>query len=34
MLLGFTLSPYLGKALGQMKGSSVGRVQTPCLNSL
>ncbi len=31
MLLGFTLSPYLGKALGQMKGSSVGRVQTPCL---
>ncbi|MCQ2654373.1 type IA DNA topoisomerase [Helicobacter pylori] len=30
-LLGFTLSPYLGKALGQMKGSSVGRVQTPCL---
>ncbi len=31
MLLGFTLSPYLGKALGQMKGSSAGRVQTPCL---
>ncbi len=31
MLLGFTLSTYLGKALGQMKGSSVGRVQTPCL---
>ncbi|GHQ74518.1 DNA topoisomerase [Helicobacter pylori] len=31
MLLGFTLSPYLGKASGQMKGSSVGRVQTPCL---
>ncbi|RVZ83915.1 type IA DNA topoisomerase [Helicobacter pylori] len=31
MLLGFTLSSYLGKALGQMKGSSVGRVQTPCL---
>ncbi|WQY42133.1 type IA DNA topoisomerase [Helicobacter pylori] len=31
MLLGFTLSPYLGKALGQMKGSSTGRVQTPCL---
>ncbi len=31
MLLGFTLSPYLGKALGQMKGCSVGRVQTPCL---
>ncbi|RVY64309.1 type IA DNA topoisomerase [Helicobacter pylori] len=31
MILGFTLSPYLGKALGQMKGSSVGRVQTPCL---
>ncbi|MGH1579721.1 type IA DNA topoisomerase [Helicobacter pylori] len=31
MLLGFTLSPYLGKDLGQMKGSSVGRVQTPCL---
>ncbi len=31
MLLGFTLSPYLGKALGQIKGSSVGRVQTPCL---
>ncbi len=31
MLLGFTLSHYLGKALGQMKGSSVGRVQTPCL---
>lgn len=31
MLLGFRLSPYLGKALGQMKGSSVGRVQTPCL---
>ncbi|WP_101022968.1 type IA DNA topoisomerase [Helicobacter pylori] len=31
MLLCFTLSPYLGKALGQMKGSSVGRVQTPCL---
>ncbi|WP_367712236.1 type IA DNA topoisomerase [Helicobacter pylori] len=31
MLLGFTLSPYLGKALGQMKGSSVGRVKTPCL---
>ncbi len=31
MLLGFTLSPYLGKALGQMKGSSSGRVQTPCL---
>ncbi|WRC93741.1 type IA DNA topoisomerase [Helicobacter pylori] len=31
MLLGFTLSPYLGKALGQMKGSSVERVQTPCL---
>ncbi|GAA9745367.1 type IA DNA topoisomerase [Helicobacter pylori] len=31
MLLGFTLSPYLGKALGQIKGSSAGRVQTPCL---
>ncbi|MGT0089953.1 type IA DNA topoisomerase [Helicobacter pylori] len=31
MFLGFTLSPYLGKALGQMKGSSAGRVQTPCL---
>ncbi|GAA9712232.1 type IA DNA topoisomerase [Helicobacter pylori] len=31
MLLGFTLSPYLGKALGQMKGSSAGRVQTLCL---
>ncbi|MGL2843284.1 type IA DNA topoisomerase [Helicobacter pylori] len=31
MLLGFTLSPYLGKALGQMKGSSARRVQTPCL---
>ncbi|WQZ68033.1 type IA DNA topoisomerase [Helicobacter pylori] len=31
MLLGFTLSPYLGKALGQMKGSSAGRVQTSCL---
>ncbi len=31
MLFGFTLSPYLGKALGQMKGSSAGRVQTPCL---
>ncbi|WP_088297878.1 type IA DNA topoisomerase [Helicobacter pylori] len=31
MLLGLTLSPYLGKALGQMKGSSAGRVQTPCL---
>ncbi|MGL2374405.1 type IA DNA topoisomerase [Helicobacter pylori] len=31
MLLGFTLFPYLGKALGQMKGSSAGRVQTPCL---
>ncbi|OKB25737.1 DNA topoisomerase I [Helicobacter pylori] len=31
MLLGFTLSPYLGKALGQMKDSSAGRVQTPCL---
>ncbi|UOR90013.1 type IA DNA topoisomerase [Helicobacter pylori] len=31
MLLGFTLSPYLGKALGQMKRSSAGRVQTPCL---
>ncbi|GAA7955904.1 type IA DNA topoisomerase [Helicobacter pylori] len=31
MLLGFTLSPYLGKALGQMKGSSAGQVQTPCL---
>ncbi len=31
MLLGFTLSPYLGKALVQMKGSSAGRVQTPCL---
>ncbi|GAA7406852.1 type IA DNA topoisomerase [Helicobacter pylori] len=31
MLLGFTLSPYLGKALGQMKGSSAGIVQTPCL---
>ncbi|GAA7795954.1 type IA DNA topoisomerase [Helicobacter pylori] len=31
MLLGFTLSSYLGKALGQMKGSSAGRVQTPCL---
>ncbi|RVZ04183.1 type IA DNA topoisomerase [Helicobacter pylori] len=31
MLLGFTLSPYLGKALGQMKASSAGRVQTPCL---
>ncbi|MGL2507214.1 type IA DNA topoisomerase [Helicobacter pylori] len=31
MLLGFTLSPYLGKALGKMKGSSAGRVQTPCL---
>ncbi|MFP6206802.1 type IA DNA topoisomerase [Helicobacter pylori] len=31
MLLGFTLSPYLGKALEQMKGSSAGRVQTPCL---
>ncbi|WP_139545630.1 type IA DNA topoisomerase [Helicobacter pylori] len=31
MLLGFTLSPYLGKALRQMKGSSAGRVQTPCL---
>ncbi|GAA9114911.1 type IA DNA topoisomerase [Helicobacter pylori] len=31
MLLGFALSPYLGKALGQMKGSSAGRVQTPCL---
>ncbi len=31
MLLGFTLSPYLGKALGQMKGYSAGRVQTPCL---
>ncbi|MUU18959.1 type IA DNA topoisomerase [Helicobacter pylori] len=31
MLLGFTLSPYLGKALGQIKGSSVGRVQTPYL---
>ncbi|WQS57115.1 type IA DNA topoisomerase [Helicobacter pylori] len=31
MLLGFTLSPYLGKVLGQMKGSSAGRVQTPCL---
>ncbi|GAA6943828.1 type IA DNA topoisomerase [Helicobacter pylori] len=31
MLLGFTLSPYLGKALGQMKGSSAGRVQTTCL---
>ncbi|WP_231246529.1 type IA DNA topoisomerase [Helicobacter pylori] len=31
ILLGFTLSPYLGKALGQMKGSSAGRVQTPCL---
>ncbi|MFT2607527.1 type IA DNA topoisomerase [Helicobacter pylori] len=31
MLLGFTLSPYLGKALGQMKGSSAGRVQMPCL---
>ncbi|KHL86730.1 DNA topoisomerase I [Helicobacter pylori] len=31
MLLGFTLSPYLGKALGQMKGSIAGRVQTPCL---
>ncbi|WP_187940574.1 type IA DNA topoisomerase [Helicobacter pylori] len=31
MLLGFTLSPYLGKTLGQMKGSSAGRVQTPCL---
>ncbi|MBM0600595.1 type IA DNA topoisomerase [Helicobacter pylori] len=31
MLLCFTLSPYLGKALGQMKGSSAGRVQTPCL---
>ncbi|WP_241813969.1 type IA DNA topoisomerase [Helicobacter pylori] len=31
MLLGFRLSPYLGKALGQMKGSSAGRVQTPCL---
>ncbi len=31
ILLGFTLSPYLGKALGQMKRSSAGRVQTPCL---
>ncbi|GAA8489093.1 type IA DNA topoisomerase [Helicobacter pylori] len=31
MFLGFTLSHYLGKALGQMKGSSAGRVQTPCL---
>ncbi|WRG74062.1 type IA DNA topoisomerase [Helicobacter pylori] len=31
MLLGFTLSTYLGKALGQMKGSSARRVQTPCL---
>ncbi|GAA9379554.1 type IA DNA topoisomerase [Helicobacter pylori] len=31
MLLGFTLSPYLGKALGQMKRSSAGRVQTPYL---
>ncbi|WP_121018915.1 type IA DNA topoisomerase [Helicobacter pylori] len=31
MILGFTLSPYLGKALGQMKDSSAGRVQTPCL---